>query len=113
LVGLTERANDRVETYAGGMRTRLDIACALLHRPQVLFLDEPTLGLDIQTRQQIWQYVRRQCPAVYAYRRNRFPPDHLPVLSGRPAPAVPPFSGGTPFSGCDKSRTVDTDFQPR
>lgn len=57
LVGLEERASDRVETYSGGMRKRLDIATGLLHEPQVLFLDEPTLGLDIQTRQQIWKYI--------------------------------------------------------
>jgi ABC-2 type transport system ATP-binding protein len=57
LVGLTERADDPVETYSGGMRKRLDIAAGLIHRPKVLFLDEPTLGLDIQTRHQIWQHI--------------------------------------------------------
>lgn len=57
LVGLTHRAGDRVETYSGGMRKRLDIAAGLLHRPKILFLDEPTLGLDIQTRREIWRYI--------------------------------------------------------
>ncbi|MGD8834522.1 MAG: ATP-binding cassette domain-containing protein [Desulfobacteraceae bacterium] len=57
LVGLETRADDAVETYSGGMRKRLDIAAGLIHRPKVLFLDEPTLGLDIQTRYQIWQYI--------------------------------------------------------
>jgi len=59
MVELTDRARDLVDTYSGGMRKRLDIACGLIHRPRVLFLDEPTLGLDIQTRRQIWQYVNR------------------------------------------------------
>jgi ABC-2 type transport system ATP-binding protein len=57
LVGLEEHAGRLVETYSGGMRKRLDIAAGLIHRPQILFLDEPTLGLDIQTRQQIWHYI--------------------------------------------------------
>ncbi len=59
LVGLMERARDRVDTYSGGMRKRLDIACGLIHRPEILFLDEPTLGLDIQTRHEIWHYIKR------------------------------------------------------
>lgn len=59
MVGLTDRAGDLVEHYSGGMRKRLDIACGLIHRPRLLFLDEPTLGLDIQTRQEIWRYVTR------------------------------------------------------
>jgi ABC-2 type transport system ATP-binding protein len=57
MVDLTARAKDKVETYSGGMRKRLDIACGLIHRPKILFLDEPTLGLDIQTRREIWNYV--------------------------------------------------------
>jgi ABC-2 type transport system ATP-binding protein len=57
MVELTDRAKDLAETYSGGMRKRLDIACGLIHRPRILFLDEPTLGLDIQTRREIWRYV--------------------------------------------------------
>jgi len=58
LVELSDRQHDSVITYSGGMRKRLDIAGGLLHRPKVLFLDEPTLGLDIQTRYKIWEYIK-------------------------------------------------------
>lgn len=58
MVDLWERRGDLVQHYSGGMRKRLDIACGLIHRPRILFLDEPTLGLDIQTRSKIWEYVR-------------------------------------------------------
>jgi ABC-2 type transport system ATP-binding protein len=58
MVDLTDRADSLVSTYSGGMRKRLDIAEGLIHRPSILFLDEPTLGLDIQTRTRIWEYVR-------------------------------------------------------
>jgi len=59
LVELTERANSFVKTYSGGMRRRLELARGLLHRPKVMFLDEPTLGLDPQTREHIWTFIRR------------------------------------------------------
>jgi ABC-2 type transport system ATP-binding protein len=59
LVELTDRANVLVQKYSGGMRRRLEIARGLIHQPKVLFLDEPTLGLDVQTRRNIWEYVRK------------------------------------------------------
>ncbi|MFC1511761.1 ATP-binding cassette domain-containing protein [Candidatus Latescibacterota bacterium] len=58
LVGLTDRAAELVEKYSGGMKRRLEIARGLMHRPRVLFLDEPTLGLDAQTRRVIWDHIR-------------------------------------------------------
>ena len=59
LVDLEDRADSRVKIYSGGMRRRLELARGLLHRPKILFLDEPTLGLDPQTREHIWEYIRR------------------------------------------------------
>jgi ABC-2 type transport system ATP-binding protein len=58
-VGLIEAADRRVGGYSGGMKRRLDLALALVHRPQVLFLDEPTTGLDIQSRAALWDEVAR------------------------------------------------------
>ena len=57
LVELTDRKNDRVKKYSGGMRRRLEIARGLMHHPKILFLDEPTLGLDPQSREHIWKYI--------------------------------------------------------
>ncbi len=59
MVNLKDAANRKVETYSGGMRRRLEIAMSLINRPKVLFLDEPTLGLDVQTRAAIWEYIRK------------------------------------------------------
>jgi ABC-2 type transport system ATP-binding protein len=56
-VGLTEAADRKVGTYSGGMKRRLDLALALVHRPRILFLDEPTTGLDIQSRTALWDEV--------------------------------------------------------
>jgi ABC-2 type transport system ATP-binding protein len=58
MVGLWERRASRVNTFSGGMKRRLEIARGFLHSPRVLFLDEPTIGLDPQTRRSIWSYIR-------------------------------------------------------
>src|SRR5262245_8468372 len=59
MVELTDRADSVVMTFSGGMKRRLEIARGMLHTPEVLFLDEPTIGLDPQTRRHIWAYLRR------------------------------------------------------
>jgi ABC-2 type transport system ATP-binding protein len=59
LVSLEDRADDVTKTYSGGMRRRLELARGLMHHPKVLFLDEPTLGLDPQTREHIWRYIKK------------------------------------------------------
>ncbi len=57
VVGLLDKAKDLVKTFSGGMKRRLEIVRGLLHRPKVLFLDEPTLGLDPQTRSRVWEFI--------------------------------------------------------
>jgi len=59
LFELEGAAQRRVKTYSGGMRRRLQLAMGLIHDPKLLFLDEPTLGLDVQTRQNMWAYIRK------------------------------------------------------
>src|SRR6184192_4558951 len=58
-VGLTEAADRKVNGYSGGMKRRLDLALALVHHPRILFLDEPTTGLDVQSRSALWEEVGR------------------------------------------------------
>ncbi len=59
LVGLYERKDDIVKKYSGGMRRRLEIARGLIHKPKVIFLDEPTLGLDPNSRKSMWEYIQK------------------------------------------------------
>lgn len=59
LFGLTDRKNDKVKTYSGGMKRRINIASALLHQPQILFMDEPTVGIDPQSRNLIFEVVEK------------------------------------------------------
>jgi ABC-2 type transport system ATP-binding protein len=79
-VELRDRADDGIKEYSGGMKKRLDIACGLLHRPELLILDEPTLGLDIQTRFRVWDFVaelRASGTAVLLTTHDMDEADHL------------------------------------
>jgi ABC-2 type transport system ATP-binding protein len=58
VVGLLPHADRQIKEYSGGMRKRLDLACGLLHRPQLLILDEPSLGLDVQSRHRVWDHLK-------------------------------------------------------
>lgn len=58
-VGLADRRNDFVKNFSGGMKRRLEIARGLIHHPKILFLDEPTIGLDPQTRNHMWDYIKK------------------------------------------------------
>lgn len=58
-VGLEDRRNDFVKNFSGGMKRRLEIARGLIHHPKILFLDEPTIGLDPQTRNHLWSYIKK------------------------------------------------------
>lgn len=57
LIGLSDRKNDLIKTYSGGMKRRINIACALLHKPKILFMDEPTVGVDPQSRNRIFEVI--------------------------------------------------------
>lgn len=68
VMSLTDRADDITKTYSGGMRRRLELSQALVHEPQVLFLDEPTIGLDVAARKTIWKHIsklRRQGMTIF------------------------------------------------
>ncbi len=61
LIGLKGREHDLVNTYSGGMKRRLEIIKAILHKPKIIFMDEPTLGLDTQTRVKVWEHIKSIC----------------------------------------------------
>jgi ABC-2 type transport system ATP-binding protein len=83
LVGLTERAGDRVEHYSGGMRRRLNLACGILHAPDVLLLDEPTSGIDPQSRERIYAAVEHLTEHGTAVLTSTHDMDEAERLCGR------------------------------
>ena len=117
LVELEDAADRRIKGYSGGMKRRLDLASALVHEPEVLFLDEPTTGLDPASRLTVWDEVRRinargttvflttqyleeadaalRPPRDHRQRADR-PRGHAAVPQGRPAPAPRPRHASRP-----------------
>ena len=95
LFELWDRRDDPVKQFSGGMRRRLEIARGLLHTPKIIFLDEPTLGLDPQTRNQLWTHVKK---LNEERERHRVPDD---ALHGRGRPGGPSHRdcGSRPYRG--------------
>lgn len=83
IVGLRERADDRVEHYSGGMRRRLNLACGILHTPRVLLLDEPTAGVDLQSRQRIHAAIAHLAAAGTAVLASTHDMEEVERLCGR------------------------------
>jgi len=121
LVGLSERQNSNVKEYSGGMRRRLEIARGLMHHPKVLFLDEPTVGLDPQTRSHIWKYIhempKREGTTIvftthYLEEAEQFADrvaiiDHGKVLAvGKPSDLVAQLGGDTVVLGTADQKTL-------
>jgi ABC-2 type transport system ATP-binding protein len=98
-VGLSKAADRKVGGYSGGMKRRLDLALALAHQPRILFLDEPTTGLDIQSRTALWEEVGRlaaedgspsSSPPSTSRRPTRSPTGSGSSTTARSSPRVPP-----------------------
>jgi ABC-2 type transport system ATP-binding protein len=83
LLGLTDRADDRVEHYSGGMRRRLNLACGILHAPEVLLLDEPTSGIDPQSRERVYAAVAHMTERGTAVLTSTHDMDEAERLCGR------------------------------
>src|SRR5215471_5533794 len=133
-VGLSHAADRKVGGYSGGMKRRLDLALALIHRPRILFLDEPTTGLDIQSRTALWEEVRRLATeeGVTVFLTTQYleeadlladrvgiidhgrivaegTPDALKAEIGRPTVEAIPADGATPESIAGILRALDAE----
>ena len=109
MVGLWERRAGRVQTFSGGMRRRLEIARGLMHSPRVLFLDEPTVGLDPQTRASIWTYIHelREREEITIFLTTHYMDRPRTAIASRSwTPARSPSSTHRPAQGEHRHKTA-------